>query len=100
MHHSSGVGNHWFYLASEGSGAKTIYSVTYNSPTYDGSKVTGIGNQKAAAFWYRALTVYMTSTTTYSGARAAALRAAKDLYGTTSQEYKTAAAAWTTVNVR
>ncbi|MGW4856005.1 M4 family metallopeptidase [Streptomyces sp. NPDC004288] len=99
VHNSSGVGNHWFYLASEGSGSKTINGVAYNSPTYNGSTVTGIGNKKASAIWYRALTVYMTSTTDYKGARAATLSAAKDLYGATSTEYATVAKAWTAVNV-
>ncbi|MFF7356671.1 MULTISPECIES: M4 family metallopeptidase [Streptomyces] len=99
VHYSSGVGNHWFYLASEGSGAKTINGVSYNSPTCNGSTVTGIGNQKASAIWYRALTVYMTSTTDYKGARTATLNAAKDLYGATSREYATVAAAWSAVNV-
>ena len=36
-HYSSGPLNHWFYLASEGSGAKTVNGVSYNSPTCDGS---------------------------------------------------------------
>ncbi|MFE2102643.1 MULTISPECIES: M4 family metallopeptidase [unclassified Streptomyces] len=99
VHNSSGVGNHWFYLASEGSGTKTINGITYNSPTYNGSTVTGIGNKKASAIWYRALTVYMTSTTDYKGARTATLNAAKDLYGATSPEYATVAAAWSAVNV-
>ncbi|MFJ8044074.1 M4 family metallopeptidase [Kitasatospora sp. NPDC096147] len=100
VHNSSGVGNHWFYLASEGSGSKTVNGVTYNSPTCNGSTVTGIGNQKAAAIWYRALTVYMTSTTDYKGARTASLNAAKDLYGgTASAEYKAVAAAWSAVGV-
>ncbi|WP_441248644.1 M4 family metallopeptidase [Kitasatospora sp. McL0602] len=99
VHNSSGVGNHWFYLASEGSGTKTINGVTYNSPTCNGSTVTGIGNQKVAKIWYRALTVYMTSTTTYKGARAAALSATADLYGATSAEYKAIAAAWSAVSV-
>ncbi|GAA0686649.1 M4 family metallopeptidase [Kitasatospora atroaurantiaca] len=99
VHNSSGVGNHWFYLASEGSGTKTINGFTYNSPTCNSSTVTGIGNQKVAAIWYRALTVYMTSTTTYKGARAASLSAASDLYGTGSAEYNAIAAAWSAVNV-
>ena len=68
--------NHWFYLASEGSGSKAVNGVTCNSPTCNGSTVTGIGNQKVAAVWYRALTVYMTSTTDYKGARTATLNAA------------------------
>ncbi|MFE4974192.1 M4 family metallopeptidase [Kitasatospora sp. NPDC056651] len=99
VHYSSGVGNHWFYLASEGSGSKTINGVTYNSPTCDGSTVTGIGNDKVARIWYRALTVYMTSTTTYKGARTASLNAARDLYGAGSTEYNAVAAAWGGVSV-
>ncbi|WP_412539243.1 M4 family metallopeptidase [Longispora sp. K20-0274] len=99
VHNSSGVGNHWFYLASEGSGAKTLNGVSYNSPTCNASTVTGIGNTKVAKIWYRALTVYMTSTTDYAGARVASLKAATDLYGATSTEYKAVAAAWSAVAV-
>ncbi|MBT2405225.1 MULTISPECIES: M4 family metallopeptidase [unclassified Streptomyces] len=99
VHYSSGVANHFFYLLSEGSGAKTINGVDYNSPTSNGSTVTGIGRDKALQIWYRALTVYMTSTTDYKGARAATLKAAGDLYGATSTEYQTVAAAWSGVNV-
>ncbi|AIS00626.1 M4 family metallopeptidase [Streptomyces glaucescens] len=99
VHYSSGPANHFFYLLSEGSGAKTVNGVSYNSPTYNGSTVTGIGRAKAAAIWYKALTTYMTSTTNYKGARTATLNAASALYGATSTEYKTVAAAWAAVNV-
>jgi Zn-dependent metalloprotease len=99
VHYSSGVGNHFFYLLSEGSGAKTINGVSYNSPTCNGSTVTGIGQAKAGKIWYRALTTYMTSSTNYSGARTATLSAAKDLYGATSTEYAAVAAAWSAVSV-
>ncbi|MFA3835750.1 M4 family metallopeptidase [Streptomyces aureus] len=99
VHYSSGVANHFFYLLSEGSGAKTINGVSYNSPTYSGTAVTGIGRAKALQIWYKALTAYMTSTTKYAGARTATLSAASALYGSTSTEYKTVAAAWTAVNV-
>ncbi|MGW3039167.1 M4 family metallopeptidase [Kitasatospora sp. NPDC001159] len=99
VHYSSGVANHFFYLLSEGSGAKSINGYNYNSPTSNGSKVTGIGRDKAAAIWYRALTVYFTSTTNYKAARTATLKAAADLYGATSTEYKAVAAAWSGVNV-
>ncbi|WP_030457685.1 M4 family metallopeptidase [Kitasatospora sp. NRRL B-11411] len=99
VHYSSGVANHFFYLLAEGSGAKTINGVSYNSPTYSGSSVTGIGRDKAAQVWYRALSVYMTSTTNYKGARTATLSAAADLYGSGSAEYNAVAAAWTAVNV-
>ncbi|MFE2285255.1 M4 family metallopeptidase [Streptomyces sp. NPDC059443] len=99
VHYSSGVANHFFYLLSEGSGAKTINGVAYDSPTYTGAAVTGIGRDKALQVWYRALTVYMTSTTDYQGARAATLKAAADLYGSTSAEYQGVASAWSGVNV-
>ncbi|WP_432037694.1 M4 family metallopeptidase [Streptomyces cucumeris] len=100
VHYSSGPANHFFYLLSEGSGAKTINGVSYNSPTYDGSRITGIGRDKAVRIWYRALTTYLTSTSKYAQARTATLSAARDLYGSTSTEYKTVAAAWTAINVR
>ncbi|MEK2493813.1 M4 family metallopeptidase [Kitasatospora purpeofusca] len=99
VHYSSGVGNHFFYLLAEGSGAKTINGVAYNSPTSNGSTLTGIGRDKAAAIWYRALTVYFTSTTNYKAARTGTLSAAKDLYGAGSAEYNAVAAAWSGVNV-
>ncbi|WP_371671678.1 M4 family metallopeptidase [Streptomyces sp. NBC_00289] len=99
VHYSSGVANHFAYLLAEGSGAKTVNGVSYNSPTCNGSTVAGIGRDKLGAIWYRALTVYMTSSTKYAGARTASLNAAKDLYGTGSAEYNAVAAAWSAVNV-
>ncbi|MFJ2862255.1 M4 family metallopeptidase [Kitasatospora sp. NPDC087314] len=99
VHYSSGVANHFFYLLSEGSGAKSINGFDYNSPTSDGSTLAGIGRDKAAQIWYRALTVYFTSTTDYAGARAGTLSAAADLYGNGSAEYNAVAATWTAVNV-
>ena len=99
MHYSSGVGNHFFYLLAEGSGAKTIGGVAHNRPTCNGSTVTGIGRDAAAKIWFRALTVYMTSGTNYAGARTATLNAARDLYGTGSAQYTAVAAAWSAVSV-
>ncbi|MEU9667469.1 M4 family metallopeptidase [Streptomyces bobili] len=99
VHYSSGPANHFFYLLSEGSGTKTVNGVTYDSPTYDGQTVTGIGIGNAAAIWYRALTTYMTSSTNYAGARTATLQAAADLFGAYSPTYLTVADAWAGVNV-
>jgi Zn-dependent metalloprotease len=99
VHYSSGPANHYFYLLSEGSGAKTINGVAYNSPTCNGSTVTGIGRDVAARIWYRALTVYMTSTTDYAGARAANISAATDLYGAASSQVAAVKAAWAAVGV-
>ncbi|PKV85601.1 M4 family metallopeptidase [Streptomyces sp. TLI_146] len=99
VHYSSGVANHFAYLLSEGSGAKVINGVSYNSPTCNGSTVSGIGREKVGKIWYRALTVYMTSSTNYAAARTATLNAAKDLYGSGSAEQNAVAAAWSAVAV-
>jgi zinc metalloprotease ZmpA len=99
VHYSSGVANHFFYLLSEGSGSKTVNGVTYNSPTSNGSTVTGIGRAKALQIWYKALTTYFTSTTNYKSARTGTLSAAAALYGSGSTEYNAVAAAWSGVNV-
>jgi Zn-dependent metalloprotease len=99
VHYSSGIGNHFAYLLAEGSGPKTINGVAHNSPTCNGTTLTGIGRAKLGAIWYRALTVYMTSSTTYAGARTATLKAAGDLYGTASAEYRAVGAAWRAVGV-
>ncbi|QKW33570.1 M4 family metallopeptidase [Actinomadura sp. NAK00032] len=99
VHYSSGIANHFFYLLSEGSGSKVINGVQYNSPTADGQPVTGIGREKAAAIWYKALTEEMRPTTNYADARRATLAAASGLYGATSAEYAATANAWAGVNV-
>ncbi|MEV7324639.1 M4 family metallopeptidase [Streptomyces sp. NPDC093970] len=99
VHYSSGPANHFFYLLSEGSGAKVINGVSYNSPTADGLPVTGIGRDKALQIWYRALTTKFTSTTNYASARTGTLAAAGELYGTTSAEYKAVQDAWAAIAV-
>ncbi|MFJ6380851.1 M4 family metallopeptidase [Kitasatospora sp. NPDC092039] len=99
VHYSSGPANHWFYLASEGSGAKTVNGVAYDSATSDGLPVTGIGRDAATKIWYRALTTYMTSSTNYAAARVATLKATADLYGPTSATYQNVANAWAAINV-
>ena len=99
VHYSSGPANHFFYLLSEGSGAKTVNGVAYDSPTYDGRPVTGIGIAAAEKIWFKALTEKMTSTTNYAGARTATLSAAADLFGTGSAQYAAVAHAWAAVNV-
>lgn len=99
VHYSSGVGNHAFFLLAVGSGAHTVNGVAYNSPTCNGSTVTGIGNDKAGAIFYKALTTYMSSGTKYAEARTTTLNAARDLYGAGSTEYNATAAAWSAVSV-
>ncbi|MEV7673055.1 M4 family metallopeptidase [Streptomyces sp. NPDC088752] len=99
VHYSSGIGNHFFYLAAEGTGAKTIGGRSHTGTTCNNDTFTGIGKDKAAAVWYRALTTYMTSATNYAGARTATLQAAADLYGTNSQERYLLSKAWAAVSV-
>ncbi|MEU4625065.1 M4 family metallopeptidase [Actinoplanes sp. NPDC023801] len=103
VHYSSGPANHFFFNLAEGSGA-----TAYGTSPLCGSApaVTGIGRDKAAAIWYRALDVYFTSNTRYvnnttpaNTSRAYTLRAATDLYGSCSTEYRAVQAAWTSVNV-
>ncbi|MGQ4448334.1 M4 family metallopeptidase [Streptomyces griseus] len=99
VHYSSGPANHWFYLLSEGSGAKTVNGVNYDSPTSDGLPVTGIGRDKALQIWFKALTTKFTSTTNYAAARTGTLAVASELYGATSPEYTAVAHAWAGINV-
>ncbi|MGI5451730.1 M4 family metallopeptidase [Streptomyces sp. CA-249302] len=99
VHYSSGPANHMFYLLSEGSGTKVINGTTYTSTTSDGVAVAGIGRAAALQIWYKALTTYMTSSTTYAGARTAALNAAAALYGTSSTQYAGVGNAFAGINV-
>jgi Zn-dependent metalloprotease len=87
-HYSSGPNNHMFYLLSHGGTSKCNSAV-----------VIGIGNDKAARIWYKALTDFMTSSTNYQDARAAALSAADALYGPASAEHNAVAAAFSAINV-
>jgi Zn-dependent metalloprotease len=100
VHYSSGVGNHFFYLLAEGSGSRTIGGKAHSSTTCDGSTLAGIGRDAAAKIWYRALTVYMTSSTNYAGARAATVKAAGDLFGAGSTQAAAVAATWGAVSVK
>ncbi|AYG78908.1 Transglutaminase-activating metalloprotease [Streptomyces hundungensis] len=94
-HYSMGPLNHWFFLAAVGSGDHGYGS----SPTCNNSTVTGIGNDKAAKIWYKALASYANSSENYHQARTDSLRAAADLYGTHCTEYNTIDAAWAAVSV-
>ena len=81
-HYSSGALNHWFFMASEGSGAKTINGVSYNSPVCGGAAaVTGAGRANVEKVWYRTLSTKLTSGSNYAAARNGAIASAKELYG-------------------
>nr|WP_241265862.1 M4 family metallopeptidase [Streptomyces boncukensis] len=99
VHYSSGVANHFFYLLSEGSGAKEINGVRYDSPTYDNQPVTGIGINDAERIWFKALSEEMGPGTDYHQARTDTLTAAAKLFGQNSTQYEAVAHAWAAVNV-
>jgi len=96
VHKSSGVANHFFYLIAEGSNPLPPMP---QSPTCNGSKITGIGRDAASKIWYRALTVYMLSNTDYRGARIATIKSAEDLFGINSTQALEVAKAWSAVSV-
>ncbi len=75
VHYSSGPMNRCFYFMSQGA---TVTGDT--STAYLPQGMAGIGNQKAAKIWYRALTTYMTPATDYAGARIACIQAVRDLH--------------------
>jgi hypothetical protein len=94
VHYSSGPMNRCFYFLS--AGATTTGNT---STTYLPSGMTGVGNDKAAAIWYRALTTYLTSSSNYAAARTAAISAAKDLYGAGSVQEQAVWNAFHGINV-
>jgi vibriolysin len=78
VHTNSGIANLAFYKMVAGGThprGKTTVNVTPLSADVATSMTMG------AKIWYRALTVYMTSSTNFSGARTATAQAATDLYG-------------------
>jgi Zn-dependent metalloprotease len=94
VHYSSGPNNRMFFFLSQGAATSGNYSSTYTPAGF-----TGIGPAKAAQIWYRALTVYLTSSSNYTAARAAAINAAKDLYGAGGAEEAAAWNAYAAINV-
>ncbi|WBW98729.1 M4 family metallopeptidase [Oceanirhabdus sp. W0125-5] len=59
---------------------------------------TSIGIEKTEQIYYRALTVYLTTTSDFSDCRAALLQSAEDLYGT-GTEYNAIVSAFNTVGI-
>lgn len=82
VHLSSGPMNRGFFFLSQGASAGPG---DFHSK-YLPKGMVGIGNDKAARIWYRALVSYMTSSTDYAGARKACIAAAQDLYGAGGRE--------------
>jgi Zn-dependent metalloprotease len=87
VHTNSGIANYAFYLMAQG------------GTTSRGAVVTGIGATDAEKIWYRALTVYMTASTNFAGARTATINAASSLFGSASTQAASVASAWCAVGV-
>ena len=68
VHSNSGVPNH-------------AYALTVDGGTYNGQTITGIGTTKAAAVYFRAMTVYQTPTTDFADHADALKAACVDLVG-------------------
>lgn len=81
VHYSSGPMNRAFYFLSQGA-TKTGETASSYLP----NGMVGIGNDKAAKIWFRALTVYMTPDTNYAGARIACIQAVRDLFPVSGAE--------------
>ena len=91
VHYSSGIANLAFYLLAEGGPHPTDPLET---------PVTGIGRSAAEQIFYRALTVYMIPSETFSQARADTIQAADDLFLPGSAESLAVAQAWSSALVQ
>ncbi len=90
-HQNNGPCIYWFYLLSAGGSGTNDNNQSY--------AVSGITMAKASAIAYRALSVYMTPSTDYTNVRYCAIQAAKDLYGSCSNEVIQTTNAWYAVGV-
>jgi hypothetical protein len=98
-HYSSGPLNHWFYLASEGTGSKVIGGVTHSSTACNGATFTGAGHLDIEKVWYRTLSTKLTSGSTYNNAREGAITSAIELFGSTSAQCKAVENAFNGISV-
>ena len=91
VHINSGIAGHAFYLAVEGGTNRT-----------SGLSVEGVGHanrEQIEQVFYRAFTQMLSSSATFSLARAATIQAARDLHGVNSPSERVVTQAWTAVGV-
>src|SRR5205085_350311 len=88
VHGNSGIANLAYYLMVMG-GTHPRSKTTVTVTALNASSTTSL--DMAQRIWYRALTVYMTSSTNFSAARTATVNAATDLYGAAAAATVTAA---------
>src|SRR5205814_1364754 len=96
VHFSSGPPNRFFYFLAMGA-SNSPDSVRYSR--YLPGGMTGLGNDRAAHIWYKALTEHLPSDADFLAARAASIKAAQELYGAGSAEETAVMNAWAAVNV-
>ncbi|WP_027410551.1 M4 family metallopeptidase [Anoxybacteroides tepidamans] len=88
--------NNYVYTTDDNGGVHTNSGIP-NKAAY--LTISAIGKAQAEKIYYRALTLYLTSTSNFSNARAALLQSAADLYGYGSATYNAVANAWNQVGV-
>lgn len=93
IHHNNGIANKAFYLVAKGGDHHKGGTMA------DVGVPNGIGADKAAAIWYRALTTYMVQTSKFWEAREATRNAAKAMFGEGSTEHLAVTHAWGLVGV-
>jgi Zn-dependent metalloprotease len=96
VHFSSGPLNRMFYMLSQGA-STSVAARDYSRYLPNG--MTGIGNDKAARIWYKAVTEYMGPYSQYTDGRVAAIAAARTLYGANSPEIIAVRKAFAAINV-
>ena len=88
VHFNSGIQNKAFYLLAEG-----------GTHPQSGVSVTGIGREAAERIFYRALEVYLWSSSQFIDVRNACVAAAADIYGSGSTQHTATQAAWCAVGL-
>jgi thermolysin len=88
VHFNSGIQNKAFYLLAEG-----------GTHPQTGVAVPGIGREAAERIFYRALEVYLWSSSQFLDVRNACMSAAADIYGSGSAQHTSTQKAWCAVGV-
>jgi Zn-dependent metalloprotease len=91
VHSNSGVMNYWFYLVAVGGSGTNDNDDDYS--------VSGLGKSAASAIAFRNQTLKLSENSDYAAARAGAIEAAEDLYGSCSNAVKQVTNAWYAVGV-
>lgn len=91
IHTNSGVQNYWFYLLANGGSGVNDLGIEYN--------IVGIGMESAAKIVFRSIIEYLEEGFGYEDVAVSSIKAAKDIFGSYSEEEKQTRAAWIAVGV-